>query len=367
MKRIKSVQPFQLFNRWQVVLLLTILLQVTLGLIFMLDISLVESASTFGDPYFLFNQYLSGLLLGGVAFVLGLILKPSTWLKIGLPLFIVSIILLLLVFVPGIGLHLNGASRWLSLGPLRLQPVELLKIAIPFYFASLLVKRQSLIQIGALLFIPAVAILLQPDLGSLLIVTSITITLFFFAGGSYKHLAGIGLAGIPLLILLIILSPYRFQRLATFFNPESDPLGASFHIRQITLALGRGGLWGQGIGNSQQKFSYIPESTTDSIFAIIAEEIGFFGSLLIIFLFFFQIVLLYKILSFESFSKQEQLLGFGLLTLFSVQVILNLSAVVGLVPLTGVPLPFYSYGRSSQIVIFLLLGILVRMGRYYKS
>jgi cell division protein FtsW len=163
-------------------------------------------------------------------------------------------------------------------------------------------------------------------------------------------------------LLAIIASPYRRDRLLTFLNPEADPLGTSFHIRQITIALGRGGLFGQGLGNSTQKFAYIPEASTDSIFAIIAEELGYLGSTALILLLFGYMLLGYQVIK-NTEDSGVRLLGLGLLTWLGVQMLLNLSSVVGLVPLTGVPLPFFSYGRSAVIMVLLAAGIITRIGK----
>ena len=174
---------------------------------------------------------------------------------------------------------------------------------------------------------------------------------------------GVGALAIPTVLVEIVTSEYRMKRLTTFLNPQADPLGASFHIRQITLALGRGGWLGQGIGGSQQKYSYIPEASSDSIFAIIAEEIGFLGSLGIISLYIFFFYHAYKLITQQEKEPALQLLGFGIIFWIGLQLILNLSAIVGLVPLTGVPLPFISYGRSSLVMLLFATGVLLGIGR----
>lgn len=359
----RGTHSHRLLSRWQTVFIVCFVILLLLGVLFMLDISLVESATTFHDPYFLLKQFGTGLILGLGCFVIGMVVPLKTWLKVGPVFYVLSIVLLVAVFLPGIGLELNGAHRWLSLGPIRFQPVEFFKLALIFYFSGWLAQKQHLPQFLAMLIPPAILILLQPDLGSLLIVLSIALILYFLAGGRLKQLGGLAALGIPVILVLIVVSPYRLKRLTSFFNPESDPLGASFHIRQITLALGRGGAFGQGLGNSQQKFAYIPESTTDSIFAIIAEEIGFFGSLL---LFALQGLLWYsgyKVIQEGELDGPEQLLALGVLSWLVLQALLNLAAVVGLVPLTGIPLPFFSYGRSAQVMTLLACAIIVRSGR----
>lgn len=331
-----------------------------LGLVFVFEASVAESLNTFGDQYYLLTQHVIGLSVGFVAFLIGRYVNPTVWIKLSPFLFFTGVLLLIAVLIPGLGLRLNGAQRWLSLGPITIQPVEFFKFALVTFFASWLSTHQRTAPFIFLAAIPSVLLMLQPDLGSLLLVLGIATSMFFIAGGSVKHLLGIGAIAIPMLILLIATSSYRLDRITTFLNPESDPLGASFHIRQITLALGRGGWLGQGLGNSRQKFSYIPEASTDSIFAIVGEEIGFLGALVIIGLYLAFFTSVYKMMVKAEQPAAIQLLGFGILSWLGLQVILNLGAVVGLVPLTGVPLPYFSYGRSAQIMMLLSTGIAIR-------
>lgn len=346
-----------------IILLVTTIVMSFIGLLFVFESSTAESFVLFGNQYHFLVQHSIGLGIGLVALAFGIFIPSKLWIKTSLLWYIVGLILLALVFIPGIGLSLNGAKRWISIGSIRFQSIEFFKFALIVFFSNWLSKHQ---RFGPFLFLtslPAVLIILQPDLGSLLLLLSIAGGMFFVAGGSIKKLLSLLAFGIPVVIIAIISSPYRLKRLTTFINPESDPLGASFHIRQITLALGRGGWVGQGIGNSNQKFSYIPEASTDSIFAIISEEIGFLGSLAILSLFFIYFYNAYKIVSSSKKSKAIRLLGFGIIIWIGLQVILNLSAVVGLVPLTGMPLPFFSYGKSSLVMLLFATGILVRIGK----
>jgi cell division protein FtsW len=185
--------------------------------------------------------------------------------------------------------------------------------------------------------------------------------MYFVAGGEVKHMLIIGTGAFILACIAVGSSDYRMRRVQTFINPESDPLGASFHIRQITLALGRGGVFGQGLGNSAQKLAYIPEPTTDSIFAITAEEVGFAGAVFIIALYGGLLLTFYKIA--QSFPSQsfEQLLAAGILIWISMQTILNMAAVVALIPLTGIPLPFFSYGGSSLVMVLWATGFMLKL------
>lgn len=342
--------------------LLSALVLSACGLLFVFESSVAESFTTFHDPYYLLKQQLFGFAISIGAFVVGLLIPTAWWLMAAPVLFVGTLLSLVAVFLPGIGLRLNGANRWLNLGFFSVQPVEFFKLGMVAYFATWLSKHQRFGPFVFLLAIPAILLILQPDLGSLLLVLAIGLGLYFTAGGDLKKLALIGAAGIPLLVIAIALSPYRLQRIKTFINPELDPLGSSFHIRQITLALGRGGWFGQGIGNSQQRYSYIPEASTDSIFAIVGEEIGFVGSLMVLATFGAFFYSLYAIAS-KVRQRPIQLLAFGILIWLVAQTLLNLSAVVALVPLTGVPLPFFSYGRSSLIMVLLATGIMIRIAR----
>jgi len=197
----------------------------------------------------------------------------------------------------------------------------------------------------------------------LLILLWIVFGMFYLAGGNLRFLTIIGSLGLGLLVVAILLSPYRLQRLTTYLDPSKDPLGSSFHIRQITLALGHGGWFGVGIGNSQQKHAYIPEASSDSIFAIVAEEVGFIGGSIILLILFFYAYLIYRLaLSFPDKSF-AQMFVFGVFLWLGGQTLLNIAAVVALVPLTGLPLPFFSYGGTSLLMILTTIGILLSAAR----
>ncbi len=343
-------------------LLITCLLSL-IGALFVFEASVNESLTTFGDRFYLFKQQLWGIGIGWIALLCGLIIPSHWWLKISPLFYIFSLLLMSLVFLPGVGLTLNGAARWITIAGVTFQPVEIVKFSLIAYLASLLTKKIQLWSFAFILGLPAVILLLQPDMGSLLLILSLGIGLYFAAGGELKQIGMIALFGLPILLLAVLSSSYRLQRIMTFINPESDPLGASFHIRQITIALGRGGILGQGLGNSSQKYAYIPEASTDSIFAIIGEEIGFVGSSLLIGLFAAYAYIGYRLVQQSTQSQAVKLLGLGIVIWVSVQVLLNLSAVVALVPLTGVPLPLISYGRSSLIMVLFATGILLRTGK----
>ncbi len=208
--------------------------------------------------------------------------------------------------------------------------------------------------------------MLQPDLGTTVVMSSIAAGMYFISGAPILSFTLLGFGGIVTGAMFILTSPYRRARVATFLNPTEDPLGASYHIRQVLIALGSGGLFGLGIGKSRQKYEYIPAATTDSIFAIIAEEIGFFGSIVIISLFTIFIFRAFKIAK-QAPDQFTQLLAGGVAVWISSQTVLNLATMVALVPLTGVPLPFISYGGSSTVANLAGVGLLLSVSRYAKK
>lgn len=348
-------------------LIITIVLCV-LGLLFVFEASTTEGLNTFSDQYYLVRRQSIGLGIGIGALIFSLLMPTHFWKKSAPVLYIGTILLLCLVFIPGIGREFNGASRWISLfGITVVQPIEIAKLGLVVGLAHWLSKHQRIAPFLLLTGIPLTLIVLQPDLGSALLLAAICGGIYFLSGGKMSWVFAIGSATIALATLLIITSPYRTERLLTFINPERDPLGASFHIRQITLALGRGGWIGQGIGNSRQKVSFIPEPSTDSIFAITAEEIGFLGSTIVIALYLGYISVGWKIASKQVESTQDEnaifryLLASGITIWIGMQTVLNLAAVVALVPLTGMPLPFFSYGSSSLVMVLLATGILAKI------
>ena len=350
---------------WLVSFILSVVILSLMGVLFVFESSLVESLKTFDDQYFIIKQHLIGLGLGIVLFLALFKVPPKLWLKFSPLAYTLSIGLLLLTFFPGIGLKLNGAHRWVNLGLIRFQPVEALKFSLvlllSYQLPSLTSEKERVVKFLAYLGIPALIILIQPDLGSLLMVGFVAVIVYFIAGGSAKSLGLLALAAIPLVLLAIVLAPYRMQRLTTFLNPDKDPLGSSFHVRQITLALGRGGWFGVGVGNSQQKYAYVPEAATDSIFAIVGEEIGFVGSTAIILLYLLFFISGLKLINQTQAKIEAKVAGWGFLIIILTQVFFNLGAVVGLIPLTGMPLPFFSYGRSSQIMIWLGLAYITSL------
>lgn len=348
-------------------LLFTTVFLSILGLFFIFEASTTESYRLVGHQYHFLKQQSIALLLGLVAIFITSRWPFSFWKKTASLWFIAGIILLVLVLIPGFGIELNGAKRWFMLGGRAFQPVEFFKFVLILFSAHWMSKNpkpQTFLFFTGLF---SLLLLLQPDLGSLLILLWIVFGMFFLAGENLGFLAGVSSLGIGLLLIAILSSPYRSQRVTTYLDPSLDPLGSGFHIRQITLALGHGGWFGVGIGNSQQKHAYIPEASSDSIFAIVAEEMGFVGSTVILFIMIFHVFLIYKIASSLPERSFEQLLVFGIFLWFGGQILLNISAVVALVPLTGLPLPFFSYGGTSLLMTLVATGVLLGAVRDQKN
>ena len=243
-----------------------------LGLFFIFEASSGESYQLVGHQYHFLRQQAISFGVGMVALIGAVVVPLSFWKKTAVWWFGLGLFMLVLVLIPGFGVELNGARRWFVVQGRAFQPVEFFKFALVLFSSWWMSKEPRVKTFLLFTTIFSGLVLLQPDMGSLLILLWISFSMFFLAGVKMLALGGLGAAGGLLLLLLILTSSYRFERLSTYFNPSADPLGSGFHVRQITLALANGGWFGRGIGNSQQKYAYIPEASSDSIFAIVAEE-----------------------------------------------------------------------------------------------
>ena len=249
------------------------------------------------------------------------------------------------------------------IGPVSFQPSEFAKLSLMIYLAKVASKDKKTLAYFAPIIIVASLILFQPDLGTTIVTVGAGLIQVFVAGVSIFHLAGAGVVSVAGSILLILTSEYRRARLLTFLSQTEDPLGKSYHIRQIILALGAGGLFGVGLGQSRQKYLFLPEAATDSIFAVIAEELGFLGASVVIICFMIFVFRAIRIASLapDRFSK---ILASGIAAWIGGQALLNVGSMVAVVPLTGIPLPFLSYGGSSLIMVLAATGILLNISRY---
>jgi cell division protein FtsW len=335
-----------------------------IGLVFIFESSSVRSFNETGSSFYYFKYQAMWVILGIVVMIIFSFINYHKLYYFAFSCMLLTIFLLVIVLVPGIGHKVGGARRWIDFGFFRLQPTEMAKFSIILYLSSWLVNRERkrffsfLILVGILMFL----IFLQPDMGSALIVFSLSVTIYFLAGIDLIYLFMFLPVSVITFYFLIKLSPYRFNRLLAFFNPSLDPLGITYHINQILISLANGGLFGQGFGVSRQKYMFLPEAHTDSIFAIIGEEVGFVGSFILLFLF---LALSYRLfqVTVRTPDRFGRLLAGGIFTFFNLQIIFNLAGVVNLMPLTGVPLPFVSYGGSNLLVTFALIGILINIAK----
>lgn len=340
------------------------------GLLVIYDATIITAYRDFGDKFYYFKNQLVWSSVGITALICFSIIDYHKLLKISWILLLFTIILLIIVLIPQVGTQVLGARRWISIGNFNFQPSEIAKLALIFYATAILSKAEKykvrFIDAAIVFFLPLLVIvgliLLQPDLGTALILVAILLSVYFVGKASLWHFILIVPVMIIVSIAAIIIEPYRVARLKTFLNPQHDPLGASYQINQILSAISSGGLLGVGIGASRSKFAFIPEIQSDAIFAVIVEELGFIGAIFLMSLFLFLIV---RALNIAQNAKDSsgKILAMGIVSLLSIQILFNLASNVALVPLTGIPLPFISYGGSSLVVTMISIGILVNIKR----
>ncbi len=345
------------------ILLVATIILVFFGLLMIYNASPVTSLRDFGDPTRLagrqFMWAIGSFVLAGVVYKI----PYKFWEKIS-PLIIVgSIVLLLAVFVPALTLNTYGASRWIGVGTFfSIQPSEFAKIAYIVYLAAFLSKKVKFWPFVILTSILVGILLLQRDLGTAIVISLTGTILYFLSGAPISQFLLLIPSGLLAGALFIFSESYRRERFFTFLNPTADKEGAAYHINQILIALGSGGWIGVGLGQSRQKYGYIPEVATDSIFAVIGNEIGFLGSLIFIGLLFLIVFRSFRIAT-NLPDKFGQLLASGIGIWIGLQVFINLAGMVALLPLTGVPLPFISYGGSSLLAVLLATAILLQLSK----
>jgi len=343
-----------------------VLFLVAVGLVFVADVSAPQGLAYFGDKFYFVKQQILAAFIGIISMFLVSVVHYSFWKKISVFLFGISVLLLISVFVPGISYTALGARRWISIFGINFQPSEIVKLSLALYLARVSSSAKKPLSYFLPVLLVAGLIMLQPDLGTTIIVAVIGFAQIFVSGFPIFYFIGSGILGALAVVGLILVSPYRKDRLMTFFQVTQDPLGKSYHIRQILLAIGSGGLFGVGLGQSRQKYLFLPEASTDSVFAAISEEIGFVGSVTIIFIFLYFVFRAFKIASNapDTFSK---VLAVGIASWMGGQALLNFSSMVALTPLTGIPLPFFSYGGTSLVMVMVGCGILLNISKYEQK
>lgn len=343
---------------------------VTFGLVMVASASSELAQKNFGDSYFyLKHQIVFGLSLGLVGFFAASKFFYRYYKKLAVALLILTIVGLVLVFTP-LGVSSGGADRWLQLGPLVFQPSEILKITFIIYIAAWLSgkeERKTSFWGGFVPFLIisgliATLLILQPSTSAVVILMAAALIVYFASGARLSYIFGTVILGLLALILISYLSPYRWDRLMSFANPQENIETSSFHINQTLIAIGSGGLTGVGYGQSTTKILYLPEPIGDSIFAVIGEEFGFLGGLFLITAFLF-LVLRGFLLSRKVNDRFGQLLLIGFSSLIGIQTFVHIGAISGLIPLTGTPLPYISYGGTALAVFMTISGIMVNISK----
>jgi len=355
-----------------IILALTTFVLLAFGLIMLSSVSSVISFENFGYTNFYLYRQLAWAAGGIVIWYLAQKIDYHIYKKIALPFLIISIILTAIIFIPHVGFNYNGATRWINLAGFQFQPSEVLKLSLIIFWASWFEDNRKNINSFKKIFLPFCGIILlvgamlvkQPDLGTFLVIAVTSVAMYFVAGTRLTFIGAI-FAGAALAIgALVKAAPYRMERLLVFMDPEKDPLGMGFHVNQALIAVGTGGWWGRGFGKSGQKYTgYIPEAVGDSAFAIIAEELGFIKILIMPIALFIVFAWRGYLIARNSTDLFGKMLAFGITSWIIFQAILNICTMVALVPLTGVPLPFISYGGTSLVMVLLGSGILLNISK----
>lgn len=350
------------------ILLISVIILSLFGLLMIYSSSSIWATYKYNDPYKYLKSQAIFLILGYFIIFITSKVDYHLYKKYSNHILIISIILLILVLIPGIGTIRNGSRSWFGIGSFGIQPSEFAKLGLIIFTSKYLTRnkikdiKSSVLPILLIVLLIFGLIMLQPDFGTGVIIVITIVALLFVSGVNMSFFIKIGLLGLIGVVILVIIAPYRLERIASFLNPWKDPLGSGFQIIQSMYAIGPGGLLGMGLGNSIQKHFYLPEPQTDFIFSIISEELGFAGILIVTTLF---ITIIYRSITISI--KQEdnfaKYLSFGITFSLAFQTLLNLMVVVGLIPVTGVTLPFLSYGGSSLLISLLSIGIVLNISK----
>lgn len=348
-------------------LLLTVTLT-CIGVVMVYSSSAIMAAEKFHDGFYFLKRQLAYTLIGFVLMAIATYFNYRNWRKIAVASLLISIILLALIFVPGFGVRVGGAMRWLRLPGLTLQPAELVKLALVLYLAHSLTRKKEQVRSltrGYLPYMIVLGLLLgmllkQPDLGSAMIIAGVALSMLIVAGVRWRYILPTILMSLPVIYFLVMQVDYRRRRIMAFLDPWDDPFDTGFQIIQSLVAFGKGGVLGQGLGIGEQKLFYLPEAHTDFIFSVIGEELGLIGVLVVAALFLLLVLCGIKIAlqCQEPFGRN---LAFGLSLLIGLEAFVNLAVCMGLLPTKGLALPFISYGGTSLVVSLLAIGILLNI------
>ena len=351
-------------------LFFTAIILILFGLIMIYSASSIWAMYKFSDSFKYVKQQGLFILVGIILVLIISKIDYRIYYKNATKIFLICIILLILVLIPGIGSVRNGSRSWFGIGSFGIQPSEFAKIGLIILTSKYLSKsnkfvkniKKGVIPILSVLFLVFGLIMLQPDFGTGMIIVVSIIAMLFIAGVNMKFFIGLGLLGVIGIVILIVIAPYRMDRITSFIDPWSDPLGTGFQIIQSLYAIGPGGLLGMGFLKSRQKQFYLPEPQTDFIFSIISEEFGILGVVIISSLFILLLLFGIKI-ALNTKDNFAKLLSFGLIFQMLIQAVMNLMVVIGLIPVTGVTLPFLSYGGSSLLVSMVAIGIIMNISK----
>ena len=347
---------------------------VSVGVVMVYSASAIIAADRFHDPYFFLKKQLFWAVLGFGCLWAAMTANYRILERLMLPLLVVSLVLLVLVLVPPFSQEINGTRRWFRWGPVSFQPAELAKFSLVVYLAHFLTRRREVVESFWLGLLPpllvagsmAGLVLLQPDMGSSLTLVVLVFCLLFLAGGRVRQMTLVAASALPLLAVAIYMAPYRLKRIMTFLDPWADPRGSGFQIIQSYLALGSGGLFGRGLGESKQKLFYLPEPHTDFVFAVLGEELGLLGAVFVIGLFGLLIWRGIRI-GLGAPDPFGALLALGLTALLACQTLVNLGVVTGALPTKGLPLPFISFGGSALIMAMVSVGVLLNLSQHARD
>lgn len=361
-------KPLALYDKWLIAAVISL---VIIGLMMVASSSVMISTKFYHQPFHFLTRQICYLFVGIMAALIIMRVDSSEWEKFSVPLLFVCLLMLILVLIPGIGRTVNGSRRWLSLGPVGIQVSELAKMTMIFYVAGYLVRQEESVKQSILGFIRpmmvlavvAVLLLLEPDFGATVVIAGTVMAMLFLTGVKLRYYLGLMVAVLICLVFLAVSSPYRVARLTAFLNPWADQFNSGYQLTQSLIAFGRGGWSGVGLGGGVQKLFYLPESHTDFLFAVLAEELGLIGILLVL--------TLYSILVFRGLSigftanLQERLFAaytaYGITCWLGLQAAINMGVNAGLLPTKGLTLPLMSYGGASMVVNCMVIALLLRI------
>ncbi|HEV2055625.1 MAG TPA: putative lipid II flippase FtsW [Methylomirabilota bacterium] len=348
-----------------------VLALVSLGVVMVYSASAIMAADRFHDPLYFLKKQLFWAVLGVCALWAGMLFDYRRLERFVVPLLAVSFVLLVLVLVPPFGQEINGTRRWFRAGPVSFQPVELAKFSLLLYLAAFLTRRQEMLETFSQGLLPLLLVaggmagltMLQPDMGNAMVLVTLTLALAYLGGARVYHMGLIAAAALPMIAAAIAMKPYRLRRMVAFMNPWNDPQGSGFQIIQSFLALASGGWLGRGLGESKQKLFYLPEAHTDFIFAIVGEELGLAGAVVVVALF---VLLVWRGLRIglrapDAFGSY---LALGLTIMLATQTLVNLGVVTGALPTKGLPLPFISSGGSALLMALFSTGVLLNISQH---